>query len=104
MDWNSAVTGLDFLGWSSIEDLQVCCDAIPEAAGIYILRRLQPTPIAFLAANPGGRFKDATRRFPFRGSKSAGYPPPTSPTSEKRAATTSAQLFVRGFAPSCSSV
>jgi len=57
MDWHSAVAGFEFLGGSSIEDLQASCDAIPKAAGVYILERSQPTPVAFLAANPGGRFK-----------------------------------------------
>jgi hypothetical protein len=57
MDWHSAVVGFDFLGGSSIEDLQASCDAIPGATGVYILKRLQRTPVAFLPANPGGRFK-----------------------------------------------
>jgi hypothetical protein len=57
MDWHSAVAGFEFLRGSSIKDLQVSCDAIPEAAGVYILRRLQPMPVAFLPANSGGRFK-----------------------------------------------
>ncbi len=57
MDWHSTVAGFDFLGGPSIEDLQAPCDAIPEAAGVYILKRVAPMPVAFLAANPGGRFK-----------------------------------------------
>ncbi len=57
MDWHSTLAGFDFLGGSSIEDLQTSCDAIPDAAGVYILKRLRPTPVAFLAVNPGGHFK-----------------------------------------------
>src|SRR5579871_4688536 len=57
MDWHSAVARFDFFGGSSVEDLQASCDAIPEAAGVYILRRLQPKPVAFLPTNPGGRFR-----------------------------------------------
>jgi hypothetical protein len=57
MDWHSTLTRIEFLGGCSIEDLQASCDAIPEAAGVYILKRLSLTPVAFLAVNPGGHFK-----------------------------------------------
>jgi hypothetical protein len=57
MEWSSTVAGFNFLGGSSIEDLQASCDAIPDTRGVYILKRTSRTPVAFLVLNPGGRFK-----------------------------------------------
>jgi hypothetical protein len=57
MDWHSTLAGIEFLGGSTIEDLQASCDAIPETAGVYVLKRLSPRPVVFLAVNPGGHLK-----------------------------------------------
>jgi hypothetical protein len=57
MEWQPTVAGFDFLGGSSIEDLQVSCDAIPDVGGVYILKRISQTPVEFLPVSSGGHFK-----------------------------------------------
>jgi hypothetical protein len=57
MEWQQTIAEFDFLGGSSIEDLQVSCDAIPHIGGVYILKRISQAPVQFLPVSPGGRFK-----------------------------------------------
>jgi hypothetical protein len=57
MEWQQTVAEFDFLGGSSIEDLQTSCKAIPDVAGVYILKRTSQAPVQFLSVGSGGRFR-----------------------------------------------
>lgn len=57
MEWQPTIAKFDFLGGSSIEDLQASCDAIPDAGGVYILKRIPQAPVQFLSVSSGGHFK-----------------------------------------------
>lgn len=57
MDFSfAALTAEGFKGWLSFAEARLS-SAIPATGGVYVVRYPLCAPVAFLEANPGGRFK-----------------------------------------------
>ena len=57
MNFEQEFAALQFVGGSSIAELQVSCAIVPNSPGVYTIVRQGAAPVQFLEASTGGRFK-----------------------------------------------